>query len=76
MFVIYRNAGTVKYDMCGYDQYDDAVDMCEFYEWCIVDENGFEWWLSIEEEDGVASDYYMPVDEPDDEFYDEWEWED
>ena len=41
--------GTV-YDYCGGLTYDEALDICESYNWTWADENEFDWDLEIVED--------------------------
>ena len=62
MFVIYMNAGSTKRDYYGFNKEQDAVNMADSLNWTIIDENYFEWDLTIEEKDGDADDYYAPIE--------------
>ncbi len=60
MFVVYRNSeGGTKVDHMGYNDYNKALECCEAWGWEMPDENGFVWYLTIEEESGNADDYYI-----------------
>ena len=43
------NGNIVHMTLIGFASKSDAVDVAERYDWCLVDKNGFEYELKIEE---------------------------
>ena len=62
MFIIYMNAGGTKRDYYGFNKEQDAENMANSLGWTITDENDFVWDLTIEEKDGDADNYYIPLE--------------
>lgn len=48
MYNIYMQAGTTVYIFASFDNYDDAFEFCELYNWEYIDENGFQWSLDLD----------------------------
>lgn len=48
MYNIYMQAGLTVYVFASFDNYDDALEVCELYNWEYVDENGFQWSLDLD----------------------------
>lgn len=48
MYNIYMQAGLTVYVFASFDNYDDALEFCELYNWEYIDENGFQWSLDLD----------------------------
>lgn len=48
MYNIYMQAGLTVYIFASFDNYDDALEFCELYNWEYIDENGFQWSLDLD----------------------------
>ena len=49
MFVVYRKAMIVRFDIVEFETEDEAVDFCDARDWEMMDENGFVWDLGYYE---------------------------
>lgn len=49
MFIVYREACTVRYVVAVFETEEDAIDFCDMWDWGMVDENNFLWDLYYEE---------------------------
>lgn len=49
MFIVYKYAGTVRYDLLVFENEIDAMDWCDTHDWHLIDENRFEWHLGYRE---------------------------
>ena len=48
MYNVYMQAGLTVYVFAKFDNYDDAFEFCELYDWKYVDENDVEWFLDMD----------------------------
>lgn len=52
MFSVVMKAGSVSSEMYSNLSYEEAVEICEYYEWQVSPDGGFVWDLEIEEREG------------------------
>lgn len=55
MWNVYKESSNLSYEVTSFDTEEEAAEFCERHNWVILDENEFEWALSIEE---VPFGYY------------------
>ena len=48
MYKIYMQSGLTVYVFASFDNYEDALEFCELYNWEYIDENGFQWSLDLD----------------------------
>lgn len=75
MFVVKKIAGTVKHDIIGFNNEDQAISFCEKNDWRLLDENCFEWDLEIEEEPGEAEEIWISPEPCHENDCDDPEWQ-
>lgn len=62
IFIVSKEAGSVKRELFAFETEQEAVEMCEAYNWVMSDDvGGFEWDLVIEDDERYSNpdDYYM-----------------
>lgn len=48
--IVMTSWGGTRRDMFHRMSYDEALEMCEFYNWVVCPDGGYEWDLEIEED--------------------------